>query len=310
VNPNQQPKRSVTQLMFLVVFALAIGYWLTSDGHGSLQRAHALAPAAPPTLDESLKKAQCDGKYAMLLHQFKADKDADDYGGFKDLGFRNRNKYAGQDNLFPGWWVYVQPYWYIWGERTDRAKKAKRNYGPEQLIGEPDVPAGGSSPNAWCPRTTNAPEEWLMLEYETPVKPAAVLIYENSVPGGVVKVSAFKLDGTEVEIWIGDDPIGGNAASDVSEIGCKADFKTNRIKIYIDSKNLPGWHEIDAVGLRDDKEKTHWVARAVASSTYAGDDPAVDRVEQEERISNLEEEVQLLKKAMEQLKKQINKKEN
>jgi hypothetical protein len=112
-------------------------------------------------------------------------------------------------------------------------------------------------------------------------------------------------------VWKGDDPIGGIAASGVSEIDCKADFRTNRIKIYIDSKNLPGWHEIDAVGLRDDKKKTHWVANAIASSTYAGDDPALDRVaEQEERIRNLEEEVQLLRKAMEQLKKQINKKED
>jgi hypothetical protein len=310
VNPNQQSTGSITQWLFLVVIFLAIAYWLSSEDYGSLQRALASAPAAPPNLEESLKKAQCDGKYAMLLHQFKAEKEADEYGEFKDLGFRNRKKYAGQDDLSAGWWVYVQPYWYIWGDRTDRAKKAKRNYGPEQLIGEPDVPAGGSSSNAWCPRTTDAPEEWLMLEYETLVKPVAILIYENSVPGGVVKVSAFKVDGTEVVVWKGDDPIGGNVVNGVSEIECKADFKTDRIKIYIDSKNLPGWHEIDAVGLRDDKEKTHWVAHAVASSTYAGEDPSVDRVEHEERISNLEEEVQVLKKAMEQMKKQINKKEN
>jgi hypothetical protein len=275
-----------------------------------LQRARALAPAAEPEPEKCWKKAQCDGKYAMLLHQFKVEKDAEEYGEFKDIGYRNRKKYAGQDNLSSGWWVYVQPYWFIWGERTDRAKKPMRSYGPEQMIGEPNVSTGGSSGSAWCPLTTNAEEEWVLLEYEAPVKPTAVLIHENSIPGGVVKVTAFKFDGTEVEVWKGEDPSNANAGSTVSEIECKADFKTNRIKIYIDSKNIPGWHEIDAVGLRDDDKKTHWVAHAVASSTYAPADAAADRVaEQEERISNLEEEVQSLRKTVEELKKQINKKE-
>jgi hypothetical protein len=288
--------------------AFLSGFCVLEDA--SFQRAHALAPAASPDPEKCWKKSQCDGKYAMLLHQFKVEKDGEEYGEFKDLGYRNRKKYAGLDNLSPGWWVYVQPYWYIWGERTDRAKRPMRNYGPEQMIGEPNVTTGGSSGSAWCPLTTNAEEEWVLLEYETPVKPTAVLIHENSVPGGVVKVTAFKFDGTEVEIWKGEDPSKSNAGSSVSEIECKADFKTNRIKIYIDSKNLAGWHEIDAVGLRDDDKKTHWVAHAVASSTYAPADPAADRAaEQEERISNLEEEVQSLRKTVEELKKQVNKKE-
>jgi len=277
---------------------------------GCLPRAYGLAPAADPDPEKCWSRAQCEGKYAMLLHQFKADKDAEEYGEFKELGHRNKKKYGAQDNLSPGFWVYVQPYWYIWGERTDRAKRAKRSWGTEQIIGEPDVTVGGSNGNAWCPRTTDAAEEWLLLEYETPVKPVAVLIHENSIPGGVVKVTAFKMDGAEVELWKGEDPTSANDVSGVSEIKTKTDFKTNRIKIYIDSKNIPGWHEIDAVGLRDDKEKTHWVVHAVASSTYAGDEPALDRAaEQEERISNLEEEVQTLRKIVQELKKQLEKKE-
>jgi hypothetical protein len=246
----------------------------------------------------------------MLLHQFKVEKDADEYGDFKDLGHRTTSKYTGQTDLPAGWWVYVQPYWYIWGERTDRAKKAKRPFGPEQLIGEPDVPDGGNSANAWCSKTADDQDEWLVLEYDEPVTPTAVIVHENYFPGAVNKVSAFNLDGTEVEVWKGQDPTAASAASGVSEIEFKAEFKTTRIKIYLDSKNVTGWNEIDAVGLRDTNKKTHWAAHAIASSTYAADYPAEDRyMELEERIDNLQDEIKALQKSVEELRKQINKKE-
>ncbi len=45
--------------------------------------------------------------------------------------------------------------------------------------------------------------------------------------------------------------------------------KSQKIKIYIDSVNVPGWNEIDAVGIVDDVGAVHWAVKATASSTYA-----------------------------------------
>jgi hypothetical protein len=295
-------KRLTPLMLGVGILAWAIVAWNSG-------RSLALAPAAPPDPEKSWKKAQCDGKYAMLLHQFKVEKDADEHGDFKELGRRTTSKYADQTDLPAGWWVYVQPYWYIWGERTDRAKKTKRPYGPEQLIGEPDVPGGGDSGNAWCSKTADDQDEWLLLEYAEAVTPAVVIVHENYFPGAVNKISAFKLDGTEVEIWKGQDPSAAGTASGVSEIEVKADFKTTKIKVFLDSKNVSGWNEIDAVGIRDDKKKTHWAAHAVASSTYAPDFPADDKyAELEERIDNLEGEVKALRRTVEELRRLINQK--
>jgi hypothetical protein len=280
---------------------------LAVGGYEPSRRALAFAPAAPPDPEKSLQKARAD-KYAMLLHQIKVEKDGEEYGEFKDLGYRNRAEYAGHKNLSAGWWVYVQPYWYVWGERTDRAKKPKRPYGPEQVLGEPDAVGGGDSPNAWCPSTADGQDEWLLLEYDEMIIPTAVVIHENYGPGAVNKIGVFKADGTEVEAWKGDDPTAATAGSGVSEIELKIDFKTNRIKVYIDSKNVAGWQEIDAVGLRDVDKKTHWAAHAAASSTYAQNAPGEERMaEYEERISSLEDELQQLRKTVEDLKKQLKK---
>jgi hypothetical protein len=46
------------------------------------------------------------------------------------------------------------------------------------------------------------------------------------------------------------------------------DFPVRRIRIELDSMNVPGWNEIDAVGLVDDAGRTHWAARVTASSTW------------------------------------------
>jgi hypothetical protein len=266
----------------------------------------ALAPAADNDPEKLLKKAAVDGKYVMLLHQFKAEKDADEQGEFADCGYRNKAEHGGQTGLPPGYWVYVQPYWYIWGDRAVHNREI-RAWGPEQATGEPNVAnLGTDDPNAWASKTEDGDDEWLLLEYEELVQPTAVVIHETFNPGAVIKIGVFKLDGTEVEAWKGADPTAAGTVSGVSELELKVDFKTNRIKIYLDSKNVAGWNEIDAVGLRDKDGKVQWAKHAAASSTYAEPYLPIDlTASYEERIDKLEAENKKLRKANAELKKAI-----
>src|SRR6266498_2946617 len=71
-------------------------------------------PAKELALEESLKKARAKDKYAMLLRQVKVPKDREEFGEFRDVGYRNRTEYAGFTGLPADHWVYVAPYWYIW----------------------------------------------------------------------------------------------------------------------------------------------------------------------------------------------------
>src|SRR5207249_3734559 len=78
----------------------------------------------------------------------------------------------------------------------------------------------------------------------------------------------FRLDGEEVEVWKGQDPTPVGSIRGVSVIPVRVNFKTNRVKLYIRSREVGGWNEIDAVGLSAGG-KTHWASAADASSTYA-----------------------------------------
>jgi hypothetical protein len=224
-------------------------------------------PKAIP-LEEALARAR-GGKYAMLLRQIKVPGDYSKYKHYRDLGSREVTSYAGYDELPAGYWVYVYPYWYIWRDQV-KMPIAKRNWGPEQATGAPDTwPQQGDIVTAWASKTPDGQQEWLLLEYARPVVPSEVHIYETFNPGAVVRVTAFTLGGEEVEAWKGQDPTAAGSGKGISKIRLKVKFKTNRIKVYLDSPAVQGWNEIDAVGLVDQKGKNQWATAAEASSTFA-----------------------------------------
>jgi hypothetical protein len=61
-------------------------------------------------------KASVNGKYRKLLRKFKVAEDRGSYGDFTDYGYYTGTSWRGHVNLPPGYWVYVYPNWYIWGE--------------------------------------------------------------------------------------------------------------------------------------------------------------------------------------------------
>lgn len=144
-----------------------------------------------------------------------------------------------------------------------------RSWGPEQATGAPDTPDAGDTQTAWASLTADGQDEWLLLEYETDAIPSRIDIHETFNPGAVNRVTVFDEDGEEIEVWKGDDPTPPGSGKGVSKIPVNIDFKTNKVKIYIDSKKVSGWNEIDAVGLVDKEGKSQWAKKAEASSTYA-----------------------------------------
>jgi hypothetical protein len=275
-----------------------------SSGRGAGDPAKRDARAKPLPPEEALAKARVRGKYRMLLRQLKVEKDFDTYKDFRDLGLRQLKEYGNEKELPKGYWVYVYPYWYIWRDLA-AAPLESRPWGPEQATGEPDTPKSGDLPTAWASLTPDGQEEWLLLEYATPVVPSAVLVHETYNPGALSRVTVFRLDGEEIEVWKGKDPTTPDKDKGVSEIPIKIDFKTNRVKLYLDSPAVPGWNEIDAVGLRDKAGKIRWATDAEASSSYAENYPPAPPDRNALRVRQLEDEVRRLKEENEELREAV-----
>ncbi|RJP30813.1 MAG: hypothetical protein C4527_08975 [Candidatus Omnitrophota bacterium] len=145
----------------------------------------------------------------------------------------------------------------------------KRDWGPEQAAGAPDTPEAGDYASAWASRTPDGQDEWLKLKYDIPIQPIQIQVYETLNPGAVCKISATHPSGEEVIVWQGTDPTPTTAQMGISTFPCPIDFKTNQIKIDLDSRHVAGLNEIDAVALVDASGTAHWAVDAEASSTYA-----------------------------------------
>ncbi len=149
-----------------------------------------------------------------------------------------------------------------------RSTESGLNWSPPQATGAPDTTAAGDAVTAWASMSADGQAEWLMLDYEQAVVPQRIDVYESYKPGALVRMTVFTSDGKEVEVWQGTDPTPTSAAMGVSKIPVSVDFKTKRVKLYIDSPAVAGWNEIDAVGLVGEDGKTQWASDAQASSWY------------------------------------------
>lgn len=251
-----------------IMRAFFVGILLCTECLPGTARAAQELAALP--LEQSLDRARAGGKYRMLLHQFKVEADGKTRGAFLDQGYRAETTYAGNADLPKGFQVYVYPFWYIWRDRvTETEPEARpRSWGPEQATGKPDTPQAGDLPTTWASATQDNSDEWLLLEYKTPVWGRSVRVYETFNPGALVRITAFALDGSEVEVWSRPRVVVRNEEARIARLPFKTRVLTNRIKIYLDSPAVPGWNEIDAVGLLGASGGAQWATSAHASSTY------------------------------------------
>lgn len=157
-----------------------------------------------------------------------------------------------------------------------------RNPGPhwdtDEVTGPPNTSQFGDRNTAWASKSQDGQQEWLILEYDRPISATSVQIHENYKPGAVSKITHVPSDGGESILWEGTDPTPQSALGGVSSIPISPQGPIQRIKVYIDSHLVPGWNEVDAVGLIDDSNNVFWAKKAWASSCYGRNNVLSDTV--------------------------------
>ena len=142
-----------------------------------------------------------------------------------------------------------------------------RQWGPEQAIGAPDTKTAEDLPTAWASMSPDAGPEWLQVEFANPVDIEEVRIRESFNPGAIVKVEAISADDRRTVIWEGTPQVTSAPSDKLVKPGSAV--VSNKIKIHLDTKRVPGWNEIDAVELLGKDGSRQWAQAATASSTFA-----------------------------------------
>ena len=117
----------------------------------------------------------------------------------------------------------------------------------------------------------------LVLEYEKAVDVKEIHVYENHCPGALARVITFGEGKRHRVLWRGEDPWKLENGRNIAKLPVRKGAPIKRIKIYLNSKDIKGWNQIDAVGLLDVNGKMHWAIGVAASSAYGNSpvDPGV-----------------------------------
>lgn len=142
-----------------------------------------------------------------------------------------------------------------------------RSWGPEQVVGPANTHQAGDISTAWASRRPDEGEEWLHVNYEQLVDIWEVRVRETYNPGAITKVTALLPNGQEVTIWEGTAPAA--QAPIETAFTPSTRVQANSVKIYMDTRRVPGWNEIDAVELIGADGTRQWATSVMASSTYA-----------------------------------------
>ncbi|CAH0994717.1 Peptidoglycan-associated lipoprotein [Emticicia aquatica] len=137
-------------------------------------------------------------------------------------------------------------------ERTDPIYQGPQ-YRAIQILGNPNkLPQKGDSKCAWSSSGADTyAEEYIKVGFENPVRIKQVCIAENFNPGAVLRVLAY--DSTDREYIIHE-----NKEDGPTEIGRmwniiipQTQYKVYAIKIVLAPAKIPGYNQIDALGISE-----------------------------------------------------------
>jgi len=141
------------------------------------------------------------------------------------------------------------------------------SWSENQALGEPDTEGQGDYPTAWASQAPDGGIEWLEIGFAEAVAAEGIVIVESYNPGAVVKVEVAGPGAGWRIVWSGRDP----ATAEQNEFAIPLDGRSSidGVRITLDTRLVPGWNEIDAVGL-EVGGRTVWGSEASASSTFGG----------------------------------------
>lgn len=121
-----------------------------------------------------------------------------------------------------------------------------------QILGPPDVyPEYGDIERAWTPASRDKGEEYIEVGFPYIGPICGVVVYETYNPGAIVKIILKDTEGNYHVVWEKDDKEkDSKEKARVLRITFPlTNFSILSVKLILDTSLVPGWNEIDAIGI-------------------------------------------------------------
>jgi hypothetical protein len=141
----------------------------------------------------------------------------------------------------------------VWADKIEpngfSSQYSPTDYSAMQATGAPNVyPSAADEPAAWASQTTDDQDEFIIVGFTTPVVAESVWVFETYNPGAISKITVKAADGDHV-VYDKPAPTSVGACAHVLSVSTKTCSPISAVRIDVASPDVPGYNEIDAVGL-------------------------------------------------------------
>jgi OmpA-OmpF porin, OOP family len=143
---------------------------------------------------------------------------------------------------------------WAWKVVDKSSEYSDKQYSAEQALGIPNVlPSFRESACAWSPfKKENRNDEYLQVEFKSPMRIKQVAIAESFNPGAISRVYLYDSQGKEYQVFKNDSPKPLPETGRMFHIPIPlTSYLVKSVKIVLNTIGLPGWHHIDAIGISD-----------------------------------------------------------
>ncbi|MDW7692736.1 OmpA family protein [Flammeovirgaceae bacterium SG7u.111] len=126
-------------------------------------------------------------------------------------------------------------------------------FAANQALGKPNVyPAGEENPNAWVPSRDNK-KDFVKVGFANPMKIRQVAVAESFNAGTTYKIELFDASGQKRDTYEFETILAGFSRMKTVQFNM-TDYEVAAVKVYVDSKAVPGFTAIDAIGITASEE--------------------------------------------------------
>jgi hypothetical protein len=124
------------------------------------------------------------------------------------------------------------------------------SWSAQAVLGPPDVyPASGDNARAWASLTADGAPEWIEVAFAQPTSISAVDIFETYNPGAIQTVHLITTSGQDIVARSGRNGLAAAGSQDTKiAVGCTQE-PIAAVRVELDSQAVPGWNELDAIGV-------------------------------------------------------------
>lgn len=140
----------------------------------------------------------------------------------------------------------------VWAQMVNdfSSQYSQPQWSAQQALDAPDVyPRHGDINQAWAPLAQDGGVEWIDVGFDEPRRVASVIVVQTFNPGAIIRIDDTTPTGAHRVLGRTTPTRYTSGKSAITELAFERPRTIRRLRVVMDTKAVPGWNELDAIGI-------------------------------------------------------------